>query len=60
MTPSRQVSSLNALVGGVRVGKYSTGGRRVDVRLKLLAAQRTRPEDLARYATGLRAAGVAE
>jgi multidrug efflux pump len=41
-------TTLNALVGGVRVGKYSTGGRRVDVRLKLLAAQRTRPEDLAR------------
>ena len=37
-------TTLNALVGGVRVGKYSTGGRRVDVRLKLLAAQRTRPE----------------
>ncbi len=41
-------TTLNALVGGVRVGKYSTGGRRVDVRLKLLASQRTRPEDLAR------------
>jgi multidrug efflux pump subunit AcrB len=41
-------TTLNALIGGVRVGKYSTGGRRVDVRLKLLAAQRTRPEDIAR------------
>jgi len=41
-------TALNALVGGVRVGKYSSGGRRVDVQLKLLAAQRTRPEDLAR------------
>ncbi|MCX6559734.1 MAG: efflux RND transporter permease subunit [Candidatus Aminicenantes bacterium] len=41
-------TTLNALVGGVRVGKYSTGGRRIDVRLKLLAAQRSRPEDLAR------------
>jgi multidrug efflux pump len=41
-------TTLNALVGGVRVGKYSTGGRRVDVRLKLLAAQRSRPEDIAR------------
>ncbi|WP_037583855.1 efflux RND transporter permease subunit, partial [Stigmatella aurantiaca] len=35
-----------ALVGGVRVGKYSTGGRRIDVRLRLLADQRSRPEDL--------------
>ncbi len=41
-------TTLNALVGGVRVGKYSTGGRRIDVRLKLLAAQRSRPEDIAR------------
>ena len=41
-------TTLNALIGGVRVGKYSSGGRRVDVRLKLLAAQRTRPEDISR------------
>lgn len=41
-------STINALVGGIRAGKYSSGGRRVDVRLKLLAAQRSRPEDLAR------------
>lgn len=41
-------TTLNALVGGVRVGKYSTGGRRIDVRLKLMASQRSRPEDIAR------------
>ncbi len=41
-------TSLNALVGGIRVGKYSTGGRRIDVRLKLMASQRSRPEDIAR------------
>jgi multidrug efflux pump len=41
-------TTLNALVGGIRVGKYSTGGRRIDVRLKLMAAQRSRPEDIAR------------
>ncbi|MBI4552975.1 MAG: efflux RND transporter permease subunit [Candidatus Latescibacteria bacterium] len=40
-------TTLNSLVGGVRAGKYSAGGRRVDVRLRLLASQRTRPEDLA-------------
>ncbi|RKH10835.1 efflux RND transporter permease subunit [Corallococcus sp. CA047B] len=39
-------STVNALVGGVRVGKYSSGGRRIDVRLRLLADQRSRPEDL--------------
>jgi multidrug efflux pump subunit AcrB len=47
--PVEQVAqTINALVGGVRVGKYSSGGRREDVRLRLLAAQRARPEDVAR------------
>jgi len=41
-------TTINALVGGVRVGKYSTGGRRLDVRLKLMAGQRSRPEDISR------------
>jgi len=41
-------TTINALVGGSRVGKYSVGGRRVDVRMRLLASQRTRPEDFAR------------
>lgn len=41
-------ASINALVGGDRVGKYSTGGRRVDVRVRLLKEQRSRPEDIAR------------
>lgn len=39
--------SINALVGGVRVGKYTDGGRRMWIRCRLLADQRTRPEDLA-------------
>jgi multidrug efflux pump len=41
-------TTINALVGGVRVGKYNTGGRRIDVRLRLLADQRSSPEDLSR------------
>ncbi|MFZ5468317.1 MAG: efflux RND transporter permease subunit [Myxococcota bacterium] len=45
---SEVARTINAMVGGVRVGKYSTGGRRIDVRLRLLASQRTRPEDLER------------
>jgi multidrug efflux pump len=40
--------TINALVGGVRSGKYSSGGRRIDIRTRLLAGQRTRPEDLSR------------
>jgi multidrug efflux pump len=39
-------STVNALVGGERIGRFSTGGRRVDVRVRLLAEQRRRPEDL--------------
>ncbi len=60
ITPNRAVAAdvgvdmdevartISSLVGGVRVGKYSTGGRRIDVRLRLLRAQRQRPEDLGR------------
>jgi multidrug efflux pump len=60
ITPNRAVAAdlgvdvdavartISSLVGGVRVGKYSTGGRRIDVRLRLLHAQRQRPEDLGR------------
>jgi multidrug efflux pump len=51
-------TTLNALVGGVRVGKYSSGGRRIDVRLKLLAAQRQRPEDIARLKLRTRDGGL--
>jgi hydrophobe/amphiphile efflux-1 (HAE1) family protein len=41
-------TTINTLVGGLRVGKYSAGGRRIDVRAKLLAGQRSRPEDISR------------
>lgn len=39
-------SAVSALVGGNTVGKFSTGGRRVDIRMRLIASQRSRPEDL--------------
>jgi len=39
-------TTVSALVGGLTVGQYSTAGRRMDIRLRLLASQRTRPEDL--------------
>jgi hydrophobe/amphiphile efflux-1 (HAE1) family protein len=41
-------TSLNALLGGLRIGKYTSSGRRVDVRVRLLAHQRERPEDVSR------------
>lgn len=40
-------TAVNAMVGGMRVGKFKTGGRRIDVRVRLLASQRERPESLA-------------
>lgn len=39
-------TTVSALVGGNTIGKFSTGGRRIDVRMRLLASQRTRPEDV--------------
>jgi multidrug efflux pump len=39
-------TTLNTLIGGLRIGKYSSNGRRLDVRARLLAGQRSRPEDL--------------
>jgi multidrug efflux pump subunit AcrB len=39
-------STISALVGGNVVGKFSTEGRRIDMRVRLLAAQRSRPEDI--------------
>jgi hydrophobe/amphiphile efflux-1 (HAE1) family protein len=41
-------NTISALVGGAVVGQYSTAGRRMDIRVRLMAKQRTRPEDLER------------
>jgi len=41
-------TTVNALVGGMRVGKYSAAGRRLDVRMRLLAEERKTPDDLGR------------
>jgi len=40
--------TINALVGGERVGKYTRGGRRYDVRVRLIPTQRTQKEDIER------------
>lgn len=39
-------STVSALVGGNTIGKFSTQGRRVDIRMRLLLSQRQRPEDV--------------
>ena len=41
-------TTLQTLVGGSTVGKYSAGGRRVDVRMRLLKDQRGSSDDLRR------------
>jgi multidrug efflux pump len=48
-------TSLNAMLGSLIVGKYTSGGRRLDVRVKLLAEQRQRPEDVSRLLVRSRA-----
>jgi hydrophobe/amphiphile efflux-1 (HAE1) family protein len=40
--------TINAAIGGERVGKYKDQGRRYDIRVRLLASQRSRPEDIGR------------
>lgn len=39
-------STINALVGGLKVASYTDDNRRLDLRVRLLASQRARPEDL--------------
>ncbi|MDR0966089.1 MAG: efflux RND transporter permease subunit [Myxococcales bacterium] len=39
-------STINALVGGLKVASYTDDNRRLDMRVRLLADQRARPEEL--------------
>lgn len=39
-------STVSAAIGGVRQGKFTQGGRRYDVRLRLKADERIKPEDI--------------
>jgi multidrug efflux pump len=40
--------TVSVAIGGQRVGKFKDQGRRYDIRARLLAQQRSRPEDIAR------------
>lgn len=42
-------TAINVLVGGVKVGKFSQGTRRIDIRARLLDADRLTPDDLTVY-----------
>lgn len=39
-------NAINAMIGGIRVGKFSKDGRRYDVRLRLAERDRTQPKDI--------------
>ncbi len=39
-------TAVNALIGGQRVGKFTEGGRRYDIRVRLVAEDRKTPEDI--------------
>jgi multidrug efflux pump len=41
-------TTVGALVGGLRIGKYTSRGRRVDVRIKIQADGRSSPDDVSR------------
>lgn len=38
--------TINTMMGGVVAGKYSKGGHRYDVRVRLMPSERNRPEDI--------------
>jgi multidrug efflux pump len=40
--------TINSAIGGLRIGKFKDKGRRFDIRVRLLAQQRQRPEDIQR------------
>jgi len=40
--------TINSAIGGQRIGKFKDKGRRFDIRVRMLAQQRQRPEDIDR------------
>ena len=50
--------TVNAAIGGLRIGKFKDKGRRFDVRGRLLSPQRARPEDIERLLVRTEAGGL--
>jgi hydrophobe/amphiphile efflux-1 (HAE1) family protein len=50
--------TVNAAIGGQRIGKFKDKGRRFDIRVRLLAQQRMRPEDIGRLLVRTGTGGV--
>jgi len=51
-------ATINSAIGGQRVGKFKDQGRRFDIRVRLLAQQRQRPEDIGRLLVRTAAGGL--
>src|SRR5262249_285312 len=41
-------NTINAMIGGVRVGKYTSNGKRYDIRIRLVDNERDRPQDISK------------
>ena len=41
-------NTINSLIGGVRVGKYTNGGRRYDIRVQLVSSDRSAVQDISK------------
>ncbi|MCB4792856.1 MAG: efflux RND transporter permease subunit [Elusimicrobia bacterium] len=41
-------ATINSMIGGVRVGKYTQGGRRYDIRVQLLSSDRNKVADISK------------
>lgn len=50
--------TINAMIGGVRAGKFKEGGHRYDVRVRLVSDQRSRPSDVRRLFVRSRDGGL--
>jgi len=50
--------TVNSAIGGERIGKFKDKGRRFDIRVRLLAQQRMRPEDIGRLLVRTGSGGV--
>lgn len=46
VTVASIANTINAMIGGVRAGKYTRGGKRYDIRVRLADADRRRPQDI--------------
>jgi multidrug efflux pump subunit AcrB len=53
LTVQDVANTVSSLVGGSLVGKYSSAGRRLDVRMRLLSSQRMTPEDISKLTVRL-------